>query len=70
MYWIPALQQVREKLQRESRNAVFQSAYPDLLRRYKMSPYMTGFTPNYREDMAVKVNFIENGIFVLIYKIK
>ena len=37
---------------------------------YKMSPYMTGFTPNYIEDMAVKVNFLENGIFVLIYKIK
>ena len=31
---------------------------------------MTGFTQNYREDMAVKVNFLENGIFVLIYKIK
>jgi len=35
-----------------------------------MSSYMTGFTPNYREDMAVKVNFIENRICVLIYKIK
>ncbi len=37
---------------------------------YKMSPYITGFTPNYREDMAVKLNFLENRIFVLIYKIK
>jgi len=31
---------------------------------------MTGFAPNYREDMAVKVNFLETRIFVLIYKIK
>ena len=36
---------------------------------YKMSPHMTGFTPNYREDIAVKINFLENRIFVLIYKI-
>jgi len=26
--------------------------------------------PDYREDMAIKINFLENGIFVLIYKIK
>ena len=37
---------------------------------YKMSLYMIGFTPNYREDMSVKLNFLENRIFVLIYKIK
>ena len=37
---------------------------------YKMSPYITGFTPKYGKDMAVKVNFLENRIFVLIYKIK
>ena len=35
-----------------------------------MSSYITGFTPNYRENMAVKVDFLENRIFVLIYKIK
>ena len=41
----------------------------DYVGAYKMSSYMTIFTPNYREDMAVKVNFLENKIFVLIYKI-
>jgi len=42
----------------------------DHIGAYKMSPYMTGFTPNYRADMAVKIHFLENRIFVLIYKIK
>ena len=30
---------------------------------------MTGFAPNYKEDMAVKVDFLESRIFVLNYRI-
>ena len=35
----------------------------DQVGTYKMTLYITAFTPNYREDMAAKVHFHENRIF-------